>query len=329
MADVIVRQLDQEEWGKWDSWLVLQPWGSPFSSAWWLAANCRAFGGRPLILAAFDNDRMAGGVALRLTDIGPVHVVRPSMLYNPIVLGEGSTHSRQRALAALVDEMTRRRLVVRPLSCTTDTVDLREAVWRHWDLTVSWTTVSELKTWSADRSVSRAELKQGRKAERAGVVTRVEPLDADILYDLMQASMSRQHQDAYLTREQLRILAEAAGANGLLTVARDSGGAPLGAGFVMAIGPKVVYDVWAGTSTKGLEMGVAAARYLFLLRELQARGYACFDWCGASQPGYSSFKLEFGGTLTTRLAVTREPLWFRVAEPVYTRLHDIKRRIQR
>ena len=329
MTDVTVRQLDQEEWDKWDSWLALQPWSSPFSSTWWLAANCRAFGGRPLILGAFDHDQMAGGVALRISDIGPVHVVRPSMLYNPIVLGEGSTHSRQRALAVLVDEMTRRRLVVLPLSCTTDTVDLREAVWRHWDLTVSWTVVSELKTWSADRSVSRAELKQGRKAERAGVVTRVEPLGADILYDLMQASMSRQRQDAHLTREQLRILAEAAGASGLLTVTRDNSGVPLGAGFVMAIGPRVVYDIWAGTSTKGLEMGVAAARYLFLLKELQDRGYAYFDWCGASQPGYSSFKLEFGGALATRLAVAREPLWFRAAEPVYARLHDIERRIRR
>jgi hypothetical protein len=225
--------------------------------------------------------------------------------------------------------MTRRRLVVRPLSCTTDTVDLREAVWRHWNLTVSWTVVSDLKTWSVDQSASRAELKQGRKAERAGATTRVEPLDADILYDLMQESMLRQHQDAYVTRGQLRILAEAAGTNGLLTVTRDASGAPLGAGFVMALGPRVVYDIWAGTSAKGLEMGVAAARYLFLLRELQARGYAYFDWCGASQPGYSSFKLEFGGTLTTRLAVAREPLWFRIAEPAYARLHGFERGIRR
>jgi hypothetical protein len=279
-------------------------------------------------LAVLNGEQLVGGVALRITDLGPAHIVRPSMLYNPIILGQGTVHSRQRLLAVLVEEMARRRLIVRPLSCTTDTVDLREAVWHHWNLTVSWTVVSELKTWSAERSVSRPELKHELKAKAAGVVTRVEPLDADILYDLVQESMSRQHQDAELSRRQLRILAEAAGTNGLLTVTRDGSGAPLGAGFVMAIGSRVVYDVWAGTAAKGLKIGVAVARYLFLLKELQAKGYEYFDWCGASQPGYSQFKLEFGGTLVTRLAVASEPLWFKAAEPIYARLLNAARRIQ-
>src|SRR5664280_1767890 len=119
MSDLTVRELKQVEWDHWDEWLAQQPWGSPFSSAWWLDANCRAFGGHPLLLGVLDGEQLVGGVALRITDVGPVPVVRPSMLYNPIVIGAGSAQRRQQVLAALLEEMACRKLVVRHLNCTT------------------------------------------------------------------------------------------------------------------------------------------------------------------------------------------------------------------
>jgi len=66
------------------------------------------------------------------------------------------------------------------------------------------------------------------------------------------------------------------------------------------------------------------AMYVSTLKELQARGYEYLDWCGGSLPGLSDFKLKFGGTLTTRLAISREPPWFRAAYPVYVRLSQLK-----
>ena len=83
-----MRELDPGEWIGWDQWLVLQPWGSPFSSAWWIDANCRAFGGHPLLLGVLDGGELAGGVALRIMDVGPARLVRSSILYNPIVIAE-------------------------------------------------------------------------------------------------------------------------------------------------------------------------------------------------------------------------------------------------
>ena len=83
MTDLTVRELKQAEWDHWDQWLALQPWGSPFSAAWWLDANCRAFGGHPLLLGVLDGEQLVGGVALRIMDVGPAHMVRSSMLYNP------------------------------------------------------------------------------------------------------------------------------------------------------------------------------------------------------------------------------------------------------
>jgi len=293
-----------------------------------LGANCRAFGGHPLLLAVLDGEQLVGGVALRITDVGPLQVVRPSMLYNPIVIGAGSAQRRQQVLAALLEEMACRKLVVRHLNCTTDMVDLREAVWHHWDLTAAWTVMQDLKTWTLD-DVSRGELKQMRKAQRAKVTAGVEPLDANTLYDLVQVSMSRRRQPIGASRAQLRTLVEAAGTHGMQVVARDVDGVPLSACFVMAHGTRVAYGLWGGTSAIGLTTGAAVAMYVSTLKELQARGYEYFDWCDASYPGYSDFKLEFGGTLTTRLAISREPQWLTALVPVHVHLSRLKGLLRR
>ena len=329
MTDLTVREVKQTEWDRWDDWLALQPWGSPYSAAWWLDANCRVFGGRPLLLGVLDEEQLVGGVALRIMDVGPVHIVRSSMHYNPIVIAAGSAQSRQKVLATLLEDMARRRLVVPPLSCTTDMIDLRQAVWHHWNLTASWTVVTALRTWVLQEDVSRSELRQMRKAQRAEVTARVEPPDADVLYNLMQLAMKRHGHEESLTREQLRTLVEATGVHGMQTVVRGADDVPLSAGFVMAHGTRVVYAIWAGTSAIGLTKGASVAMYVFLLKELQARGYEYFDLCGADVPGVSDFKLEFGGTLTTRFAISREPLWFKAARPVHMRLSQLKAVLRR
>ena len=84
MTDLTVRELKQADWGEWDQWLTSQPWCSPFSSAWWLDTTCRAFGGRPLLLGVFRGDRLAGGVALRITDMAFLHVVRRRCSTTPL-----------------------------------------------------------------------------------------------------------------------------------------------------------------------------------------------------------------------------------------------------
>lgn len=322
MGCLTVRELQQAEWNRWDDWLALQPWGSPFSSTWWLDANCRAFGGHPLLLGVFDGDALAGGVSLRVTNIGSAHVVRSSMLYNPIAIGAGSVLNQQKVLAALLEDIAGRRLVVRPLTCTTDMVDLRQAVWHHWDLTVGWTVVTPLRTWTSEKDVSGGELKQVRKAQRAEVTAHVEPPDADVLYDLMQETMTRHGEEGSLTREQLRTLVKAAGTHGMQTVVRGADGAPLSAAFVMAHGTRVAYGIWAGTSVLGLTQGAAVARDVFRLKELRSMGYEYFDWCGANLAGISDFKLKFGGTLATCLSISREPMWFKAVLMGY---HGLRR----
>ncbi len=324
MSDLTVRELKQTEWDGWDRWLALQPWGSFFSSSWWLGAHCRAFGGHLLLLGVLDGEQLVGGVALRIVDTGLLHVVRVLMPYNPIVIGAGSAQRRQQVLAALLEDMTRRKLVVRPIRCTPDMVDLREAVWHHWDLTVAWTVMQSLKTWAPEKDVSREELKQLRKAQRSNVTVRVESPDADILYDLRRATVLRHGPEGSMTRAQLHTLVEAAGADGIQFVARDVDGVALSAGFVMAQGTRIVYDMWAGTSLAGLTKGSAVARYVFMLNELQARGYEYFDWCDASLPGYSDFKLKFGGTMTICLAIARGPQWLKALIPVHVLLLRLK-----
>jgi hypothetical protein len=324
MTTLTVREVKEVEWDRWDQWLALQPWDSPFSSAWWLEANCRAFGGHPLLLGVLDGEKLVGGVALRITDVGPMHVVRPSYIYNPIVIAAASAQSRQQVLAALLEDMARRRLVVRPLKSTTDMVDLRQAVWHHWDLTASWTVVIALKEWTPQKDMSRRELGQLRKSQRAEVTARIEPPDADILHDLLRATVLRHGREPSLSREQLRVLVDGAGSHGMQVVARDVDGSPLSACFVMAHGPRIAYGIWAGTSPMGLTKGAAVAISVGLLGELQTRGYEYFDWCDASYPGYSDFKLKFGGTLKTCLAIAREPRWLKMAMPVYIRASQLK-----
>lgn len=322
MGDLIARELKENEWDGWDAWLAQQPWGSPFSSAWWLDANCRAFGGRPLLLSVFDGEELVGGVALRVRDVGPLKLVGFPILYGPIVMAARGVQRRQRALGVLLDDMAGRRLVIPRLTCTPDMMDLREAVLHNWDLTTSWTVVTALESWSLDGSVVSNERKTLKKAARCGITARVEPLDADILYDLVTATMSRQDVRLYESRRQLHVLLEGMGAHGVQVVARDSDDVPVSTILTMKHGTRVAYGVWAGTSAVGLAKGAAVAMYVLLLQELQARGYEYFDWCGANLPDVSAFKLKFGGNLVTCLTISRQPLWFKAAFAGY---HHAKR----
>jgi hypothetical protein len=201
-------------------------------------------------------------------------------------------------------------------------VDLRQAVWHNWDMTTQWTVMTALESWSVDGSVSKGERKMLKKAERCGITARVEPLDADVLYDLLTATFTRQGVKSYQNRRQLGVLIGAAGAHGMQVVVRDGDGVPLSADFTMAQGTRGAYGIWAGTSAIGLAKGAAAAMCVYRLKELQARGYEYFDWCGANLPGVSDFKLKFGGTLATSLSIARQPLWFKTAFAGY---HQAKR----
>jgi len=313
VSDLIARELKEDEWDRWDDWLAQQPWGSPFSSAWWLDANCKAFGGRPLLLGVFDGNELAGGVALRVRDAGFVHMAGFSILYNSVVMAARSTQHRQQALGALVDDVARRRLVVPSLECTPDIVDLRQAVWHQWDLTASWTVMTALKTWTPRSCLSHGHWRTLKETERSKIVSHVEPIDAGILWDLVTATMLRQGVSLHQSKKQFRGLVEAVGSHGMQVVVRDVDGTPLSTAFIMYHGTRVAYDVWAGTSGMGLTKGASVAMYVFGLGELQARGFEYFDWCGANLPGVSDFKVRFGGALMTRLAISREPWWFKTA----------------
>jgi hypothetical protein len=322
VSGLTTRELTETEWNRWDDWLAEQPWGSPFSSAWWLDANCRAFGGRPLLLGVFDGEGLAGGVALRVRDVGFVHMTGFYIVYNPIVMGARNPTRRRQVLGALLDEIARRRLVIPSLGCTPDIVDLRQAVWHHWGLAAGWTVVSALKTWTLETSVSSDERLHLKKAHRSELVAGVEPIDADILCDLEAATMVRQRVKSHQSTRQLRTLIDSIGSHGMQIVVRDVDGTPLSTGITMFHGTQVAYGLWCGTSPIGLTKDAAVAMTVLTLQELQARGYEYFDWCGANLPGISDFKLEFGGTLTTSLAISRQPLWFKTAFAGY---HTAKR----
>jgi hypothetical protein len=313
MKDMVVRELNEADWNRWDEWLAAQPWGSPFSSAWWLNASCRAFGGHPLLLGVLDGDELVGGVALRIDDIRAVHVVRPSILYTPIVMAEGHIQTTQQALKLLLREIALRGLIVRPLKSTPNVVDLRGAVWDHWDLTATWTAVTALKSWNLERDTSRTKLEQLRKSRAAGIVARVEPSNPDTLYDLLRETVLRHGHEPSLTRRQMTILVEGAGNHGIQIVARATDGTPLSAGFAMWHGAHTAFATWSGTSATGLARGAAVARYVCLLQELQAHGYEYFDWCDVTEPGYSDFKLDFGGQMMTCLSIARQPRWLKSA----------------
>lgn len=329
LASLTVRELVRAEWQQWDDWLTLQSNVSPFVSACWLDANLKAFGGRPMLLAVFDEGRFCGGVALRITDVGPVHIVRPSMWYNSLFIVGKSDQRRQQALDALLKEIEQRRLVVRPLPCTTDIVDLRQAIWRGWSVTVGWTVMQSLQSWSVETDVLAAEVRQLRKSQHVGVKVGTETPDADLVYDLVRESLVRRKVPVQVDREQTAILMKAYGDNGIQVVARDSDGRPLSASYTVAQDNRTAYCLWIGTSAVGLKQGATVAMYVATIEELKKRGYEYLDWCGGSLPGLSDFKLKFGGTLRTRLTVSRMSFWFKALYPQYLGLLSLRRRLKR
>jgi len=189
--------------------------------------------------------------------------------------------------------------------------------------------LTTLRTWVPERDVSRDERARMTKAERNGLEACAEAPDVDILYDMMRSTILRHGHDPSLTREQLRILVGGTAGHGLQIVVRGRDGTPLSASLVMMQGPRVAYAAMAGSSTTGIKEGAAVVRDMTRLKELATRGYEYLDWCGANQPGIAEYKLNFGGTLTTRLAISREPLWSRAAVPVHAGLARVAAAVRR
>ncbi len=309
--DLLVRALPEQEWQDWDRWLALQPWGSPFSTAWWLDTSCRQLGGTPLVLGIFDGSKLAGGLSLRVKAAGPVHLARPFLLYNPILLADGSPRRQQLLLGSLLDELVRRRLILPSLTCTPDLLDLRTAVWKGWHLTPEWTVTNQLGDWSLEKSCERSLRADVRRARESGVTVRAESPDAQLLNRLMNASVER-HGEANSTHAGLlKAYLEAAGQRTLFIVARQPDGTPVSVVCYMWSGAGTAFALWGGSSRAGLAQEASSLAYVTGLGLLQEQGFAHIDWCGGNLPGVSDHKLEYGGELVPRFSLSREPAWFR------------------
>lgn len=319
MMNLSIRELTEREWNDWDAWLMQQAWGSPFSSSWWLASSCSALGGSPLILAAFDGPRLIAGMSLRVAAMGPLRLVRPSPLYNPVILPDGSSRRRLLVLGALLDAIVQRRLIVPSLTCTPDTVDVRAAAWREWSVLPEWTVVNTLPGWSLEASCTRSLRMNVRKAGDAGITAAVEHPDAALLAGLMEMSMQRHGEGGRMTGRQLNTFMEAAADRALFVVARAADGVPVSAVCYMWNSRETAFALWGGSSPGGLSAGACSLAYATGLSELRRRGFQRIDWCGGNLPGVSDYKLEFGGDLVTRLCIAREPAWFRFMFAEYVR----------
>lgn len=296
--------------GEWDHLNRISSQGSVFCDSRLLAA----LGMEPRFWFVHHKGRKLLGAIALFASGEPVRYPSSFMMYQGLLVDPEfesmPPHSRIPAaleahnalLAALAADGT-----TAPLSLHHTITDIRAFLWyrdaesdnRAFRVVPRYTAVIKVDEtlFQGDRwlsSIRRNRRIDHSKAANAGIS--IESFsDADTLYQLYLKTFQRQGDvPPAETEARVHCLAKfiLATGMGLMLLARDPDGSPLGAVLFLRHGD-VAYYIIGANDPKGRPVGAATFVMVEALRRLAAQGVRSIDMCGANSPQRSDFKISF------------------------------------
>jgi len=313
-----VRELTAGDYPAWGRLVAASPDGSAYALPEYLAALCRAAGGRFRILGVYRGEELAGGLPLYERDSSAGCFVGPRLLLyylSPVVRASDSKYPSQHTsrqvevLGALADALAGMGYGQVTLKCRHTIADVRPFLVRGWHARPSYSYEVPI----ADLAVARGRIEQNlrRLVDRPAKhgVTFVEDDDFASFYDLHRRTLDRKDAAAYLPEPAFRTFFLALRTAGLcrLYQARLSDGRSVAAQLVLTGPHPVSHTVSAAADPEFLPMGVNAFLRWKSFEALSGLGFTANDLTDAALNPVTHFKSQLGGDLVTCFVLESPP----------------------
>lgn len=313
-CEVRVEPLHESEFDDWARLVRASSQGTVYALPDYLAALCRAAGGRFVVLGARQGDELIGGVALYECDSRYGRFVAPRLLlyYNGPVLRSYETRypSEQTArhlktLTALEQAITARGYARVTLACSPALTDVRPFQEAGWLAAPQYTYVVDIAEPAArwervEQNLRRLIL----RCERESLAC-VADGDLDAFVALHASTMARKGGGLYLSAAGFRQYFDALSGAGLcrLFSARKPDGRVVASQLVL-LGPNGRCHVVAAAADEAfLRSGVSAFLRWKSFEALSAAGCKEADLTDASLNAVTHFKSQLGGELRVLLVL--------------------------
>ena len=311
------------EYPAWHALLAQSPDGSIYSQPEYLAALCRAAGGRFRILTVSHGGELAGGVALyeRDSSLGAFVAPRRLLYRNGLVLRRYDTKypSQQTsrdvaAMTALAGKLEAMRYAYVNLRSTGTVTDVRPFLLRGWQAVPSYSYVVPLDDLAGQWDRVEHNLRRLiKRCETRDQLQFTDDTDFDAFYRLHVSTLGRRGVGAYLPEPAFRQYFAELHAAGLARLfhARLPDGRPIATQLVL-LGPNATSQtVAAAGDQEFLKMGAHAFLRWRAFETLAALGYRSNDLTDAALNPVTHFKSQLGGQLTSSLVLQspQKPLY--------------------
>jgi len=339
-SEFIIKQLSEEEFEQWDTFVSSSPDGSIYSMAAYLDIFCDVTSAKFKILAVLKNEEIFGGIALyeRRSRLGTFVSPRLFLYYNGLVLREFDTSypskqtgRRIEVMSLLEEKLSSLKYARLALNNRSTIKDARLFKSRGWAVDLNYTYVAPL----SDLKLLWDRIEQNLRR----LINRSSKNDVQFTKDDDFESFFKMHLDIhrrkgvslYLPYDQFKPYFERLSSQGLcqLYFARLPGeGQPIASQLVL-LGPHPIsHTVCAGADADYQKMGANPFLRWKAFGDLAERGYTGNDLTEASLNPVTHFKSQLGADLEACLQFSRgDSLPFKMREGVRISLSRGKNRL--
>lgn len=301
-----------EDAALWDEFVHTSPEGTLFSTSGWVRMAACAHGGAPVTLGAFDDGRLAAGVAYVEVSRGVLRKAAPpaltpycGFLFRPF---RGKRRSEEEGLrhagaAPLVEHLSGRYghvYLVHPPGV----LDMRPFTWHGYNASVRYTYVMDIT--DPDRLWDLMEHRVRTVIRNAEALLTVESSSSVDLFGALyeHVYIDRGNEPPIRRDRVMRMVAEVLEAGlGEMRVVKDADGAPLCAG-VFVRDTRTVY-AWVSGAIPARNSSGAMSLLFWDTAGRYCATHAALDMVGANLPAVAFFKKGFGGSLVPYFVTER------------------------
>lgn len=309
MSDkLVIRELEQDEFLRWDEFVDESPQGSIFSKSFWLKCNAELINGHFKILGVLNGDLLLGGIGLCIKKhllgkevITPILTPYSSIiLRNPVTKYPHKIVDEQLEVAEKIIRQIRleKYLTVKIINSPRIN-DVRAFYWDNWTVWPSYTYEIPLSNFDKTKEMFDHNVRNKiNKSERSNIQFKIKD-DFESLYSLLKLTFKRRKRPLFMNKDKFQKLYDNLKKHNCCKMyfAEIEGGKPVSGRITLFTKHQVAHDWVAGADPDYLNTGATPFLISKILEDLSRNGYKYLDMDGANVPTIAKFKSTFGGEL--------------------------------
>jgi hypothetical protein len=305
---LVLREVEQDEFPKWDEFVDESPQGSIFSKSFWLKYNAELIDGQFKILAVFNGDLLLGGIGICIKQhmLGKEIKVPVLTPYSSVILRNPSTKyphkiasEQLNVVEKIIHQIKLGKYLAVKIINTPRMNDVRAFYWDNWTVKPGYTYEIPLSNFDDTKGMfAHSVRKQVNKSEKSNIQVKVKD-DFESLYSFLKSTFKKRERPLFLNKNKFQKLYNNLKKHNCCKMyfAELDDGKPISGRIALFTKHQVAHDWVAGSDPDYLNSGATPFLIFKILEDLSQNGYKYFDMDGANVPTIARFKSTFGGDL--------------------------------